>query len=141
MPTLYTALRAQHRHKLLVPTQSLPKPKKAVGEKTKSLLASEQFLMIRSGAHVPKRPTKKLKKHIVVVGAGLAGLCAAYELRGLGYDVRVYEARDRVGGRVHSLDQFIPGKVVEGGGELIGTNHPLWNSYAKRFRLRFSDVK
>jgi monoamine oxidase len=71
----------------------------------------------------------------------LAGLCAAYELRGLGYDVTVYEARTRVGGRVHSIDNFIPGKVVEGGGELIGTNHPLWNSYAKRFRLRFSKVK
>jgi monoamine oxidase len=141
MPTLYTALRAQHRHKLVVPKPSLPKPKKTVAETTKPLLASEQFLMIRSGAHVPKRPEKKLKKHIVVVGAGLAGLCAAYELRGLGYEVTVYEARERVGGRVHSLDKFIPGKVVEGGGELIGTNHPLWNSYAKRFRLRLSDVK
>jgi monoamine oxidase len=141
MPTLYTALLAQHRQKLVVPRPPLPKPEKAQVETTKPLLASEQYLMIRSGAHVPKRPKKKSKKHIVVVGAGLAGLCAAYELRGLPYDVTVYEARDRVGGRVHTQDDFIPGKVVEGGGELIGANHPLWNSYAKRFGLHFSDVK
>jgi monoamine oxidase len=36
---------------------------------------------------------------VVVLGAGVAGLSAAYELRKAGYDVTVLEARDRVGGR------------------------------------------
>ncbi len=36
----------------------------------------------------------------VVVGAGLAGLSAAYELEQRGYDVTVLEARDRLGGRI-----------------------------------------
>ena len=78
---------------------------------------------------------------MIVIGAGLAGLCAAYELHGLGYDVKVYEARPRVGGRVHSLDDFVNGKIAEGGGELIGSNHPLWNSYKHHFGLSFTDVK
>jgi monoamine oxidase len=36
---------------------------------------------------------------VVILGAGLAGLSAAYELRKAGYDCTVIEARDRVGGR------------------------------------------
>jgi monoamine oxidase len=30
---------------------------------------------------------------------------------------------------------------MEGGGELIGSDHPLWNSYARHFRLRFTDAE
>src|SRR6266511_3585857 len=36
---------------------------------------------------------------VVVLGAGLAGMCAAYELGQLGYDCHVLEARARAGGR------------------------------------------
>ena len=36
---------------------------------------------------------------VVVLGAGVAGLSAAYELGKAGYDCTVLEARDRVGGR------------------------------------------
>ena len=34
----------------------------------------------------------------------------------------------------------MPGKNVEGGGELIGSNHPTWVTYAKQFKLEFLDV-
>ena len=44
------------------------------------------------------------QKRIVVVGAGIAGLTAAYRLQQAGYRVEVYEARDYIGGRMHSLD-------------------------------------
>jgi monoamine oxidase len=40
---------------------------------------------------------------VVVIGAGLAGLTAAYELGKLGYAVRVLEARARPGGRAHTI--------------------------------------
>jgi len=39
------------------------------------------------------------RKHIAVLGAGMAGLSAAYELLELGHDVTIYEAQSRVGGR------------------------------------------
>jgi monoamine oxidase len=77
---------------------------------------------------------------VVVVGGGFSGLAAAYELSRAGYDVTVVEARNRVGGRVISFSDFVPGKIVEGGGELIGSNHPAWVAYAKQFGLTFLDV-
>src|SRR2546426_4853724 len=40
---------------------------------------------------------------VIVVGAGLAGLAAAHELTRAGVEVTVLEARDRPGGRVHTL--------------------------------------
>lgn len=77
---------------------------------------------------------------VVVVGAGFSGLAAAYELSTAGYDVTVVEARNRVGGRVISFSDLVPGKTVEGGAELIGSNHPAWIGYAKQFGLEFLDV-
>jgi monoamine oxidase len=79
-------------------------------------------------------------KSVIVIGAGFAGLTAAHELLAAGYDVTVLEARERVSGRVISFDNFVPGRIVEGGGELIGSNHPLWAAYAKKFGLEFLEV-
>ena len=59
----------------------------------------------------------------------------------MGYDVTVCEARDRVGGRAHSFHHIDKGKTVEGGGDLIGSNHPLWCEYAKTFGLRLDNAK
>ncbi len=77
---------------------------------------------------------------VVVVGAGFSGLTAAYELSQAGYDVTVVEARNRVGGRVISFADLVPGKIVEGGGELVGTNHPRWIRYAERFKLKLVEA-
>lgn len=79
-------------------------------------------------------------KRVVVIGAGFSGLTTAYELTAAGYDVTVLEARNRVGGRVISFHDFVPNKHVEGGGELIGSNHPTWVGYKERFKLEFLDV-
>jgi monoamine oxidase len=144
MPTIYTALRARNRHKLVPPEPSLPKAELFAAPVDKTFLEVEKdsttahlaYRAEESGLPGLTKPTRK----IVVIGAGLAGLCAAYELDGLGYDVTVYEARDRFGGRVQSIGNFVDGKIAEGGAELIGSNHPLWNSYKHHFNLSFSDV-
>jgi len=79
------------------------------------------------------------------VGAGFAGLACAHELKSAGYDVTVVEARKRLGGRVFSFspggaNEWIKGRNVEGGAELIGSNHPAWVRYKEKFGLEFLDV-
>ena len=65
-------------------------------------------------------------KDVVVIGAGMAGVTAARELTRAGLSVCVLEARDRVGGRVHSVRDFCD-EPVEGGAEFIhGSDAHTW---------------
>ncbi len=79
-------------------------------------------------------------RRVLVIGAGFSGLSCAYELKKAGYDVQILEARHRVGGRVLTFRDWIPGKTVEGGAELIGSNHTMWLHYAAQFKLHFRPV-
>ena len=57
------------------------------------------------------------KKHVIIVGAGLAGLSAAYELTKVGHEVDILEMQNRVGGRVKTLrekDGFSKHCLAEG---------------------------
>lgn len=77
---------------------------------------------------------------VTVIGAGLAGLSAAYELQRAGWKVTMLEARDRVGGRVHSLRNFSNGLVAEGGGEFIDESHTRMLAFANQFNLKLGAV-
>lgn len=51
---------------------------------------------------VPSHLIRKEDKTVIVIGAGLAGLAAAQRLKQAGCKVTVLEARDRIGGRIHT---------------------------------------
>ncbi|MET4426770.1 NAD(P)/FAD-dependent oxidoreductase [Mycolicibacterium sp. 624] len=75
---------------------------------------------------------------VVVLGAGLAGLSAARDLRSSGCEVAVLEARDRIGGRVlqTTLDD---GRLVQLGGELIGSTHTAYRALVGELGLTLRD--
>ena len=71
---------------------------------------------------------------VVVVGAGLAGLSAALDLKAGGADVVVLEARDRPGGRVVQT-QMPDGRLVQLGGEVIGAFHTAYRGLVEELGL------
>ena len=77
---------------------------------------------------------------VVVVGAGLAGLTAAYRLHQAGVDTVVHEARDRVGGRCWSSRGWAGGQIGEHGGEFLDTRHVHMLGLASELDLQVDDL-
>ena len=97
----------------------------AVAAATVTLAQSNAFGAITVGP-APRK--------ILIIGAGMAGLCAAHELTQLGHDVIILEARTRAGGRVHTLrEPFSDGLYAEAGAARIRDNHDLSLKYVKLF--------
>lgn len=87
-------------------------------------------------------PATSESLHVVIVGAGLAGLCAAYELEKRGHTTVILEADpSHIGGRVRTL-RFSNGLYGEAGAMRIPLKHELTRDYVKEFELplrRFVD--
>ena len=89
-------------------------------------------------------------KKVVVLGTGVAGLTAAYELSSAGYDVTILEARDRVGGRSYTARRgtkltelggqpqtctFDEGQYINPGPWRIPYHHRGYLHYARQFKV------
>jgi monoamine oxidase len=82
-----------------------------------------------------------VSRHVLVIGAGLAGLSAARELEDRGLRVTVAEARDRVGGRVWTCrDGFAERQHAEGGADIIESEQTAVLALARRFRLELAPI-
>src|SRR5438876_5761580 len=78
----------------------------------------------------------RMPKKVIVIGAGLAGLVAGYELTQAGHEVAILEARARPGGRVHTIrEPFSDGLHAEAGALFIPNNHHLTLKYTNLFGL------
>jgi monoamine oxidase len=87
-------------------------------------------------ARVPLITVGAAPKKIVIIGAGIAGLSAGFELTQLGHQVTILEARARPGGRIHTLrEPFADGLYAEAGAARIPENHDLTLKYVKLFGL------
>lgn len=78
---------------------------------------------------------------IAIVGAGIAGLNAAVTLQDAGLSCSIYEASDRIGGRMHSdAITWADGMVSEWCGEFIDGDHETLHRLIERFGLRTVDL-
>src|SRR5947209_16045336 len=84
--------------------------------------------------HHRKRRHKVHKVDVAVVGAGFAGLTAAFNVAGHGHSVRVLEARNRVGGRALNHD-LGGGKVSERGATFVGPTQDRLMALANRMKV------
>lgn len=85
-------------------------------------------------------PAKKRKLQIGILGAGIAGLNAAYVLKKAGIDARVFDSSERTGGRIYSQTNLLAeGLVTELGGEFIDSNHQDILQLAEEFKLPLLD--
>ena len=108
-----------------------------------------EFLRVVSGAAagvslvpeslvVPVLQSSQSKRRIVVVGAGLAGLTAAYELARHGHRVTVLEARPWPGGRVFTVRSFDDQLHAEAGGEWINPKELYILHYVREMGLQLT---
>ena len=82
------------------------------------------------------------RDNLLVVGAGIAGLTAAYRLRQAGVGVDLVEASHRVGGRLVSLTQMAGEfSTVELGGEFIDSRHQAVRALAAELGLELADLQ
>ncbi len=78
---------------------------------------------------------------VVVAGAGLAGLAAAYDLTAMGAAVTIVDARDRVGGRVWTIHEgFTNRQHAEAGGDLIDEDQTTIRELADSLGLKMTRI-
>ena len=77
---------------------------------------------------------------MIIVGAGLAGLSAGYELLQAGHEPLILEAQQRVGGRIYTMrEPFARGLYGEAGAMRIPRAHALTMAYIEKFGLQTAD--
>lgn len=97
----------------------------------RSFLAGGAAAIIAGAA--PRSAWAQTQADVIVVGAGLAGLHAAHVLEGAGLRVTVIEGSDRIGGRLHTLND-LPGRP-EAGGVQVGSGYTRLNAHAARLGI------
>jgi monoamine oxidase len=99
----------------------------------KPVTETDFLALVEKGLGPSSGPPRK----VIVIGGGMAGLVASYELARAGHEPFVLEARSRVGGRVYTMrEPFAPGLHAEIGAMRLPLSHRLTMAYVQRFGLK-----
>jgi len=81
-----------------------------------------------------------MEDHIIILGAGISGLVAARELAGRKRTITLLEARQRIGGRIHTVMSATGNNQVELGAEFVhGSEHATWQ-FLRAARIHNEEV-
>lgn len=131
-----------------MPPNAVPVPDKGTGYSRRDFLKALSLAI----AAIPLRPALSFgqagataffsrqktdrPKKIIIIGAGLAGLTAGYELTKAGHEVTILEAQNRPGGRVLTVrEPFADNLYAECGGEWVESVHDYLLRYIDEFGL------
>ena len=121
----------------------MEQPEAATDEREEAAAAEEPPLIVDPvPSAVLKTPSEGLEsipqypKRVIIVGGGIAGLVAGFELLRQGHDPLILEAQHRVGGRIYTLRDFAPGLYAEAGAMRIPAVHDLTLAYCRLFGLQ-----
>lgn len=101
----------------------------------------KQSAVLTAAATLPKWAPELAKPRIAIVGAGIAGLSAAWALKKAGVKAKIYEASTRTGGRMFTVKNVMgPGLTTDFGGEFVDSIHTEIIGLCKEFGLDFYDT-
>jgi len=83
---------------------------------------------------------KEEEDFVAILGAGIAGLTAAYELQKKNIPFKIFEADKRAGGRVKTKTNFISGLTTDCGAEFVDRTHKDLLDYLKEFGISTLDI-
>lgn len=145
---LLRKLAAEHQladHYGVAPDQALAVHREQSGPSRRALLGTAAAAGAALALGAGTRPARAAAApRVAIVGAGISGLAAALQLQDHGVAATVYEANNRIGGRMYSNmagNYWAAGQVSEWGGELIDTGHQVIQALAKRFNLPLDDLR
>ncbi|MBO9714234.1 FAD-dependent oxidoreductase [Sphingomonas sp.] len=134
---LWRALEAARRDHLAEAGEAPPTPGSA-GATRRALLKA----IVAAGAvsALPRPARAATPGRVAIIGGGIAGLSALHYLRTAGVDARLYEARQRIGGRMFT-QRPADGPAFEVGGQLVNSDHRDLRALLDHFRIPLVDRK
>lgn len=136
---LWSAMEAARRANLAdaglpMPVQGFP------GQSRRALLKGLGALTAAAALPIPHAIAAPPRRRVAIIGGGIAGLTALHHLVSAGIDARVYEARSRIGGRMHTVTHAA-GTRFERGAQLVNTDHDDIRGLAKLLDVGLIDRK